>query len=247
MPQPWQVVADAVRRAIAERAHLPGDRLPSEHQLAELHGVSRPTIRRALRELKLRGLIETRQGKGAFVRRMPSVAITLTADNYRRHQQAGLAGFAAQVREQGYTPRSEVIEVAAVPAPKDVADRLGIDESAAVVVRRLRFFVDDEPVQLVQASYDAGLVAGSRIEGPEPILDGTHAELLRLGIRVTRLVEEFEGARLPDPQVQESLRLPAGVPVVRSIRTAYAGEKPVEVLDATSHGEVVSYRFEVQL
>lgn len=48
--------------------HLaPGDRLPSERQLAARFGVSRPTVREALGALESRGLVVTRQGSGTFV------------------------------------------------------------------------------------------------------------------------------------------------------------------------------------
>ena len=138
-------------------------------------------------------------------------------------------------------------EVATTAAPLEIAQRLGVSDGADVVMRRLRFLVDDEPVQLVRVYYEPGLVTGSKIERPILIAGGSHSELRRIGVQVTRFVEELKGARLPDPQEQEALRLPSGVPVIRSIRTAYAGNQPVEVLDATSHGEVVSYRFELEL
>ena len=77
--------------------------------------------------------------------------------------------------------------------------------------------------------------------------DGVHAELRRLGARVTRFVENFMGARLPNPDEERALQLPSGVPVTRNIRTAYAGDQPVEVMDTISHGEVVSYRFEIEV
>jgi GntR family transcriptional regulator len=247
MRQPWEVVADALRHAIADGTYRPGDQLPSESQLADQHSSSRPTVRRALRELRLRGLIETRQGKGAFVRRQSAVSITLVAENYRRHQHEGQAGFNAQVREQGHTPRQELIEVATVPAPAEVAERIGIRPGSDVLVRRLRFLVDDLPVQLASAYYEAKLAAGSKLERPALIAGGAHAELRQLGIQITRLVEDFLGARLPDPEEERALRLPSGVPVTRNIRTAYAGERAVEVLDTLAHGEVVSHRFEIEL
>ncbi len=53
--------------------------------------------------------------------------------------------------------------------------------------------------------------------------------------------------RLPDPEEERALRLPSGVPVTRNIRTAYAGDQPVEVLDTIAHGEIVTHRFELQL
>jgi GntR family transcriptional regulator len=247
MRQPWELVAEAIRQAISVKKYRPGDQLPSENQLAAQHGASRPTVRRALQDLRLKGLIETRQGKGAFVRMPSPIGITLTADNYHRHQREGRPGFAAQMQEQGHTSRQDILEVRTVPAPSEVAQRFGIEEGADVVMRWLRFVVDDLPVQLVRVYYEPGLVAGSKLERPVPIPDGVHAELRRLGVRVTRFVEDFMGARLPDPDEERVLQLPSGVPVTRNVRTAYAGDKPVEVMDTISHGEVVSYRFEIEL
>ncbi|MGH1487329.1 MAG: FCD domain-containing protein [Cellvibrionaceae bacterium] len=45
----------------------PGDKVPSERQLSQRLKVSRPLIREALKELRGRGVIETRHGKGSFV------------------------------------------------------------------------------------------------------------------------------------------------------------------------------------
>src|SRR5215213_3742651 len=247
MCQPWEIVAEALQRAISDKTYKPGDQLPSESELVAQFGTSRPTVRRALRELRLRGLIRTRPGKGSFVRTPSPIAITLTAENYRRYQREGRRGFDAQVREQGHRPRQEIIEVATIPAPAEVAERLGIKAGAAVVIRRLRFMVDDQPVQLVSVYYDPALVAGSKLEQPVLIEDGVHAELRRLGVQITRFVEDFQGARLPDTDEQRLLQLPSGVPVTRNIRTAYAGDQPVEVLDTISNGEVVSYRFEIEV
>jgi GntR family transcriptional regulator len=247
MRQPWELVADALRRAIVDQTYKPGDQLPSESQLAAQHHASRPTIRRALQDLRLKGLIETQQGKGAFVRTPPPIAITLTAENYNRHQREGRPGFSAQMEDQGYTSHQDILEVATVPAPLEVAERLGLEEGQDVVMRRLRFLVNEIPVQLVRVYYEPGIAAGSKLERPEFIPDGVHAELRRLGVKVTRFVEDFMGARLPNPEEERALQLPSGVPVTRNIRTAYAGDRPVEVMDTISHGEVVSHRFEIRL
>ncbi|MFC6671805.1 FadR/GntR family transcriptional regulator [Marinobacterium aestuariivivens] len=49
---------------------LPGTLLPSERRLAEDHGLSRATVREAIRTLELRGLVETRQGDGSRCRNL---------------------------------------------------------------------------------------------------------------------------------------------------------------------------------
>ncbi|MBC7392569.1 GntR family transcriptional repressor for pyruvate dehydrogenase complex [Variovorax sp. GrIS 2.14] len=58
----------------------PGDRLPTEAQLADAHGVSRSVVREALHQLRLRGLLRSRQGSGAFVQ-PPSVTQPLVFDS----------------------------------------------------------------------------------------------------------------------------------------------------------------------
>lgn len=64
----FEDVVDQVRAAIIEGSVLAGERLPSERELAEQFGVSRATLREALRALEAVGLIEIRVGAhgGAF-------------------------------------------------------------------------------------------------------------------------------------------------------------------------------------
>ena len=49
----------------------PGDRLPTEQQLAAAHGVSRTVVREAIHQLKSRALVSVRQGSGVFVAPKP--------------------------------------------------------------------------------------------------------------------------------------------------------------------------------
>ena len=65
-------IADAIRNAIVDGRMLVGDRLPSESELAEQHGVSRATVREALKRLAAQSLIRTERGAygGAFVNRL---------------------------------------------------------------------------------------------------------------------------------------------------------------------------------
>ena len=52
---------------VAEKRMQPGDKLPNELELSEQLGVSRATLREALRMLIARGVLEVRRGKGTFV------------------------------------------------------------------------------------------------------------------------------------------------------------------------------------
>ncbi|MFA4970310.1 MAG: FadR/GntR family transcriptional regulator [Sulfuritalea sp.] len=64
-------VGGDLQRRIARGELKPGDRLPTEKALGEAFGVSRAVVREAIARLKADGLIETRQGSGAFVVEAP--------------------------------------------------------------------------------------------------------------------------------------------------------------------------------
>ncbi len=63
----FQRVAGQVERFIEGNGLRPGDRLPGERELSELLGVSRASVREALRSLQARGVVLVRHGKGVFV------------------------------------------------------------------------------------------------------------------------------------------------------------------------------------
>jgi GntR family transcriptional regulator, hexuronate regulon transcriptional repressor len=63
----YRKIALAIAAAIVEGRYVPGDKLPSERELADQFGVSRPTIRDAMIALEFQGLVEARQGSGVYV------------------------------------------------------------------------------------------------------------------------------------------------------------------------------------
>ena len=65
-------LAARLARQIEAGALLPGDRLPTEQQLASTHGVSRTVVREAVHQLKSRALVQSRQGSGVFVAAQPA-------------------------------------------------------------------------------------------------------------------------------------------------------------------------------
>lgn len=67
-PRPLYAQASAaLRKLVQEDGYAPGDRLPSEIELSQRLGISRPTLREALRQLEEEGAIVRRHGVGTFV------------------------------------------------------------------------------------------------------------------------------------------------------------------------------------
>ncbi|MEZ5512919.1 MAG: FadR/GntR family transcriptional regulator [Steroidobacteraceae bacterium] len=70
----YQKVVEEILRSIRAGDFRPGSRLPSERELADMHQVSRVTIREAAIALEAMGVIEIRVGSGAFVRPLSSAS-----------------------------------------------------------------------------------------------------------------------------------------------------------------------------
>lgn len=68
-PPLYEEIAERLRDMIALQRLEPGDRLPSERDLSDRLGVSRTSVRQALASLRSIGLVEVRQGDGAYLMR----------------------------------------------------------------------------------------------------------------------------------------------------------------------------------
>ncbi len=69
-------IATQLGTMIAEGGLQPGERLPAERQLAERLGVSRPSLREALKKLASKGLLTSRQGGGTYVKKSLDAGLT---------------------------------------------------------------------------------------------------------------------------------------------------------------------------
>ncbi|HBA87897.1 MAG TPA: FadR family transcriptional regulator [Geobacter sp.] len=70
-------IADQIRSSILAGEFNPGEKLPPERELAEMFGVSRPSVREALNILTSSGLVETYQGGGTVVRSLVENSATM--------------------------------------------------------------------------------------------------------------------------------------------------------------------------
>jgi len=76
----YQQIARAIAASIHDGRYGPGDKLPSERELADDFGVSRPTIRDAMIALEFQGLVEARQGSGVYVNAVAAPGVDDPAD-----------------------------------------------------------------------------------------------------------------------------------------------------------------------
>jgi GntR family transcriptional regulator len=193
-------IEDWLAGQIAMGALVPGDRLPTEHDLAGWFGVSRMTLRQALAELVRRGLVTKTVGRhgGTFVA-APKLEQDLTT----------LAGFSEQLRRNGMAAGARVLAARPRPAGPAAAAALRTGPDDPVFeVSRIRL-ADGKPVALERSLFPAdrfpGLLdsplEGSPLEGSLPPLEGSLPPLegslyelleVRYGLRPHRARESLE-------------------------------------------------------
>src|SRR5690606_42106405 len=76
----YQQIADRIMQLIREEHFPAGSRLPAERELAQLLGVSRPSLREALIALEIAGNVEVRMGSGIYATIEPLERSTTTAN-----------------------------------------------------------------------------------------------------------------------------------------------------------------------
>jgi GntR family transcriptional regulator len=210
-PQPFTPLYYQIEQQILEEIHQgrlkPGDRLPSEPELSRRFGVSRITIRRALKDLSQQGIIYSRQGKGTFVAQT------------RIREISGFRSFSDDIRARGLTPSSQVINFSRIPADETVASRLNIKPGEMVYCLERVRLANDQPVAFETAFLPVHLV---------PDLDRFDFNVQSLyailrehyHIYPTWADAEIE-ASSASPEVAKYLGMKIGEPVLTAYRQTY--------------------------
>jgi phosphonate metabolism transcriptional regulator PhnF len=197
----WRTIAADFESAIRSRKLNPGDKLPTEQALSRTYMVNRHTVRRALAFLAERGLVESTQGRGSFVRR-PSIPFKIG----RRTR------FTESMEAAASRPSTQTLFAEIQPAEAKVARALAIKPGELLVVVERLGLVDGEPVSLSRHHFSHARVPGF-IELyaacgsiTQTLRDCGVLDYTRLRTRIT--------ARLPTPTECELLHLPRHIPLL---------------------------------
>lgn len=146
----YDTIKDDLLSKIKDGTYPEGQTIPSELELAEMYGVSRPTIRQALQILASEGYIEKRRRRGTVVTK-PKVNQSFTMS---------ITSFEDAMRLAGRLPKTNVLVFKRERANSTVADRLELPKGAEVYkLVRLRY-ADDLPNVFVESYIPCSLYPG---------------------------------------------------------------------------------------
>ncbi len=197
-----------LREQIMSGALAPGNRLPSEPSLAQEHGISRVTVRRALDALEGDGLIRRHAGAGTFVADQGK-AKPLVAD---------FANMLAHLVEMGRETRVKLLSFSYAAPSALVAEALGLPEGARVQHSVRVRYTDDLPFSYLTTCVPESIgVNWSEGElASRPLL----ALMERSGVRADRASQSIS-AVLAGPEVAEALGVDVGSALLEVRRTVY--------------------------
>jgi GntR family transcriptional regulator len=227
-------VVEELRAKISSGDCLPGQKIPPESQLCEEFGVSRITIRRAVKTLVDERLLYSKQGKGTFVnpvkigRRLPK-----------------LYSFSEDMKELGLEPSSRTLERTLGEVDPETAALLDLPESDRLVNQIARVRMANKVPILIERTFIPHYLCPDLLEESfdQKSLYRTLTERNRL--ELDRAEETYEVRMLTASEAKE-LGCKRSLPAFAIQRLAFhRGGGVVELTKAVGRGDLL--RFSVQL
>lgn len=238
----YQEVADSVRQLIAEGTYPPGTAVPSIEEMMEEHGVSRTTVRAAIKVLADDGLLNPGRGRRKTTVR-DSRRITVSFSRYSSVMQAGgsQGPWESACAEQGLDGQMKTITVDARPIGRDDAELLGVAPGSDVTYRLRHACVGDEVLQVQQAWYPEGIALQAGLSSPSKLRGGVYGALTAAGLRPTAVDETIRG-RMPTREEADLMRTGTGVPLLTVERvTRGADGTALELLRVTAPADRIEF------
>jgi len=215
--------SEELRKLILGDSYTPGDRLPSEHELSARLGVSRPTLREALRQLEEEGAIVRRHGVGTFVAVRPPVIeagleVLESLDRLAERRGLHTSMSEGKIEERAATPR----ELAGLNLSSEtvvtVVTRVIMADS-----QRVAHLTDVVPVHYLRAAELQSPAPSASIEFRGSVLD----LLLARGRPALSHSHTELAAQAADTDLARALHIQRGAPLLRLEAQLYARDGSV--------------------
>ncbi len=229
----YQQLYRRLETTITSGALAPGTSLPPEREIAEMTGLSRVTVRKAIQPLVEAGLVTQRRGSGTVVAlRVPKVEQSLSI----------LTSFSEDMSRRGLNASSQLLERGIFdPSPEEMV-ALGLSSGVQVArITRLRL-AGGKPMAIERASLPTDIL-------PDPALisESLYDALERDGNRPTRALQRISAINLQTRDV-ELLNIPKGSAGLNIERTSYIkGGRVVEFTRSVYRGDAYDFVAELRI
>jgi GntR family transcriptional regulator len=254
-------LAEELRRRISSGEYAAGTTLPSEPELAAAEGMSRTSVRNALKLLRGWGLVRVERGNGTFVRGPRPMVRRHATERYlfekeqvkRPEYERRVDGALEQDTGLSMSDSQFAAEFDPVPATDDLAQVFGVPKGTKLL-RRRHIQTDRATGGLPIRTGAAYLLYSDAERNPdllrpelEPWPGGTQHQLFTIGIELDRIIDKVT-ARPPTPDEARELGIDEGVSVlvIRKI-SVDTKDRVVEVADFVLPGDRTELQYTIRL
>lgn len=225
----YQRLSKAIRSLIETGALRGAQALPSERDLVRATGLSRITVRNAMKDLEREGLIAKRHGAGTYVSHHIDQPLSV------------LVGFTADMARRGADSTSVVLEKGiSLPNPDEIL-KLGLSPNEPVFrLSRIRLS-NGEPLALENAVVPAFAV------DPTAIGQSLYEAMRATGNLPMRALQRLRSA-IADPKEAKLLKLEPGSAILHIERRSFlANGRPIEVTNSAYRGDRYDFVAELKV
>lgn len=181
MEEPMYIkIHNQIKRDVENHVYKVGDRIPAERQLAVKFGVSRMTLRQAIKTLEEEGILERRLGSGTYV-----------ASQKVQEKMSGIMSFTEITQANGQIPSSKLISYQIGKPSLSEKERLNLNPDSEVLrMERIRF-ADETPI-----CYEVVTIPYHLVENlsKDDISTHLYETLNKNGYRIGRVTEHISAA-----------------------------------------------------
>jgi DNA-binding GntR family transcriptional regulator len=232
MASKWRELADRLAEQIRNGDYQPGEPLPYIRTLVDDGEGSKSTVHMAYKALEAEGLVTSSRGHGTVVRHQtPLKRLGVSRYDKAKWRDGDEVAFIADRVASGrpYNRGEQTQTVSRIEGSHLVTSALGLPDGAQVYARARLVKEGEQPTHTLTSYYRPEHVEGTRIVDPTPGpagRGGGFRVLYDAGYEIDHMTERIF-ARMPTAEEAESLKLPAGEPVVELHRTTYTADGTV--------------------
>ena len=195
----YKQVANNIEEDIISNDTKGGEAIPTETKLAEIYGVSRVTVRRAVKLLIEEGLLYSVHGSGTYV-----------SDKKIEHDIYKLQGFTEEMSSLHTNPSNEILEFQLTTPSDEISDYLNLEEhQKAYYVKRLRL-ADEKPLILEESYLPFDLFPDLSVD---VMKESKYEYIDKKGFKISKRFADLKPI-LPSAELMELLHLDEEAPML---------------------------------
>ena len=225
-------IKQTLKNWILNKEFNPGERIPTEFELADKFNVSRLTVRQAISQLVQEGFLVSKRGEGTFVTKNSDLISSFSLE---------FTGFMDDLFYQISKSETRSVKIAKVPVPRPVKDKLKLeeDDKKVIQVKRVRFLEKKAFAYTVNyLPMEIGKKLSERELYKKPLMEILEKDF---GIQFTEAFQTIQ-ASFSDQEVSEKLEIASGSPILFVERIMYTkNSEPVELVQSSYRGDLYKY------